>query len=180
MSERAVNATSRWSIVWGVLLFILGILAIGWPTHAAVAVSKLIGWLLVFAGLDHIIFAFHAKSVGAAIWDILVGVAYIAVGIYMVVHPLIGVASLTLLLAVLFFLEGLLEVIGYFQIRRLSGSAWFLLDGIITLLLGGLIWAHWPSSSLWVIGTLVGVSMIVSGVARMMMSLRSRVATLPT
>lgn len=182
MSERAtIRTLSRWSILWGILLIIGGILAIGWPLFTAVAVSAIIAWLIVFAGCEHIIYAFHDKSVGSAVWDVLVGLAYIAVGIYIVAHPRIAVASLTLLLAGLFFLEGILEVVGYFQFRHQRGSGWFLLDGIITLLLGGLILAHWPSSSQWVVGTLVGLSMIVSGVARVMMSLAARrLAALPT
>ena len=96
-------------------------------------------------------------------------------------HPLIGVATLTLLLAGLFFLEGVLEIIGYFQLWQRRWWGWFLLDGIISLLIGGLILAHWPSSSQWVVGTQVGLSMIVSGVTRAMMSLASRrLAALPT
>lgn len=182
MSERTTSRTSsRWSILWGVLLIIGGIMAVAWPRFTAVAVSAFIAWLIVLAGCEHIIYAFHAKSVGSTIWDALVGVAYIAVGIYVVAHPQIGVASLTLLLAGLFFLEGVLEIIGYFQLRHGRGSGWFLLDGIITLLIGGLILAHWPSSSQWVVGTLVGLSMVVSGVTRVMMSLASRrLEALPT
>jgi len=175
MSEQTARGTvAGRSILWGILLIIFGTLAVVWPLRAAVAVSALIAWLIVFAGFDHIIYAYHTKSAGSVIWDVLVGLAYIAVGIYVVFHPMLGVASLTLLLAVLLLVEGVLEVIGYFQMRRRKGSVWFLLDGIITLLLGGLIWAHWPSSSLWAIGTLVGVSMIVSGAARVMMSRASR------
>ena len=181
MSERATSAAySRWWILWGILLIICGILAIGWPLFTAVAVSAIIAWLIVFAGCEHIIYAFHARSVGSAIWDVLVGLAYIAVGIYIVAHPLIGVATLTLLLAGLFFLEGALEVVAYFQLRHRRGSGWFLLDGIITLLLGGLILAHWPSSSRWVVGMLVGLSMIISGVTRVLMSLAWRRLATPT
>src|SRR5581483_947494 len=168
MTARSVSGSaSGWSIVWGILLIIFGALAIGWPLFAAMAVSALLAWLIVLAGFDHLIYAFNTKAGGGVIWAVLVGLAYIAVGIYMVTHPLIRLASLTLLLAALFLVEGVLEVVGYFQTRRRSGSGWLLFDGIITLLLGALIWAHWPSSSLWAIGSLVGASMIVSGVARM-------------
>ena len=182
MSEQTTIGTfSRWSTLWGILLIVTGALAIGWPFFTAVAVSRLIAWLIIFAGGYHIIYAFHAKSAGSALWDILVGLAYIAVGIYLVAHPLIAVASLTVLLAGLFFVEGVLDIIGYFQIRHRRGSGWFLLDGIVTVFVGALIWAHWPSSSLWALGTFVGVSMIVSGVARVMVSLASRrLAALPT
>jgi uncharacterized membrane protein HdeD (DUF308 family) len=80
------------------------------------------------------------------------------------------VASLTLVLASLFLIEGILDIVLFFKMRPMQGSTWVLLDGIITLFLGLMIYAQWPSSSAWAIGTLVGISMIFSGVARVMMS----------
>jgi uncharacterized membrane protein HdeD (DUF308 family) len=82
-----------------------------------------------------------------------------------------GVASLTLLLATLFLVEGVLDIVLYVKTRPIHGSSWVLIDGIVTLLLGGMIYMQWPSSSAWAIGTLVGISLIFSGVARVMMSL---------
>lgn len=182
MRERITNGTSsRWSILWGILLIITGTIAVSWPLFTAVALTTLIAWLIIFAGCEHIIFAFRAKGVGSVIWDVLIGLAYIAVGIYLRANLLIGVASLTLLLAALFFLEGALEVVGYFQLRHRRAGGWFLVDGIITLLLAALIFFHWPSSSQWAVGTLVGLGMIISGVTRVMMFLVSRpLAALPT
>jgi uncharacterized membrane protein HdeD (DUF308 family) len=89
----------------------------------------------------------------------------------------LGVASLTLLLASLFLIEAVFDIVLYAKLRPAQGSSWILLDGLVTLVLSILIWAHWPSSSAWAIGTLVGVSMIVSGVARVMMSLAVRHVT---
>jgi uncharacterized membrane protein HdeD (DUF308 family) len=89
-------------------------------------------------------------------------------------HPLLGVASLTLALAALFLIEGVLDIVLFFKMRTMRGSSWVLVDGIITLLLGLMIYLHWPSSSVWAIGTLVGVSMIISGVTRVMLSLAVR------
>jgi uncharacterized membrane protein HdeD (DUF308 family) len=70
-----------------------------------------------------------------------------------------------------------LNIALFFKVRSVQGSSWFLIDGIITLLLGLMIYAQWPSSSAWAIGTLVGVSMIISGVTRVMLSLAVRKAT---
>jgi uncharacterized membrane protein HdeD (DUF308 family) len=95
----------------------------------------------------------------------------------LIVHPVLGAASLTLLLASLFLIEGILNIVLYVKMRPMHGSSWMLIDGIITLLLGVLIYMQWPSSSAWAIGTLVGVSMIFSGVARVMMSFAVRKAT---
>lgn len=171
---------STTSILWGVLLVILGVLAVASPFLAAVAVNAVVGWLIVFAGIVHVVLAFHAHGAGTVIWRLLVGIAYLAFGTYVILHPVLGVASLTLLLAALFVIEGILDLVMYFKMRPLHGSAWLLIDGIITLVLGGMIYAQWPSSSAWAIGTLVGISMIISGIARISMSLAIRSATAGT
>jgi uncharacterized membrane protein HdeD (DUF308 family) len=168
---------STWSIVWGVLLIVTGMLAIGAPFLAAVAVTALIGWLIVFAGIVHLAIAFHSHGAGSVIWKLLVGLAYVCFGLYVIMHPVLGVASLTLILASLFLIEGILQVILFFKMRSLQGSNWMLIDGVITLLLGLLIYVQWPSSSAWAIGTLVGISMIMSGLSRVMLSLAVRKVT---
>ena len=129
------------------------------------------------AGVVHVILAFHAFRAGSMLWRLLVGLAYILFGGYLIARPSLGVASLTLVLASMFLIEGVVEIVLYFQIRSLPRANGLLLDGIITLLLGLMIYAQWPSSSAWAIGTLVGVSMIVSGVTRVMLSLAVRRAT---
>ena len=175
-----VRHASTWSIVWGVLLIIFGMLAIGSPLLAAVAVSAIVAWLIILAGVVHLILAFHAHGAGSLIWKLLVGIAYLFFGIYLIMHPLLGVASLTLVLASLFLIEGILDIILFFKMRPIQGSSWVLIDGIVTVVLGLLIYAHWPSSSIWAIGTLVGVSMIISGITRVMLSLTVRKATAAT
>jgi uncharacterized membrane protein HdeD (DUF308 family) len=162
--------------VWGVLLIVLGMAALGSPFLAAVAVNVAIAWLIVLAGAVHVILAFRAHGAGSMIWKLLVGVAYVCFGVYLILHPVLAVASLTLVLASLFLIEGVLDIVLFVKMRSVGGSTWVLLDGIITLLLGLMIYMQWPSSSAWAIGTLVGVSMIISGVTRVMMSLAVRKA----
>jgi uncharacterized membrane protein HdeD (DUF308 family) len=175
-----VRQASTISIVWGVLLVILGVVAIGSPFLAAVAVSLVVAWLILLAGVVHVMLAIRAHGAGSMIWKLLVGLAYLFFGAYLLMHPALGVASLTLLLAVLFLIEGILDIVLFFRLRSLGGSLWLLVDGIITLLLGLMIYVRWPSSSAWALGTLVGVSMIVSGVARVMLSLTLRQTTAAT
>jgi uncharacterized membrane protein HdeD (DUF308 family) len=162
------------SVLWGVALIVFGMVAVGSPLVAALAVNVIVAWLIALAGGVHLLLAFRAHGAGSMIWKLLVGIAYLCFGIYMIVHPLLGVASLTLLLASLFLVEGILNIVLFFKMRPVHGSTWVLVDGIITLLLGLMIYMQWPSSSAWVIGTLVGISMIFSGVARVMMSLSVR------
>jgi len=169
-----VRSASTLSIVWGVSLIILGMVAVGSPMIAAVAVNAVIAWLIVLAGVVHLTVAFHTREAGSVIWRLLVGLAYVVFGIYLIAHPALGVASLTLLLASLFLLEGIFNIVLFFRAPSTLRSSWMLLDGIVTLLLGLLIYLQWPSSSAWAIGTLVGVSLIFSGVTRVMVSLAVR------
>jgi uncharacterized membrane protein HdeD (DUF308 family) len=170
----AVRNASTVSILWGVLLVVFGVMAVCSPFVAAVAVSVVVAWLIVLAGVVHLMLAFRVHGAGSMIWKVLVGIAYLCFGGYLIVHPVLGVASLTLLLASLFLIEGILNIVLYFKMRSVQGSSWMLVDGIITLLLGAMIYLQWPSSSAWAIGTLVGISMIFSGVARVGMSMAVR------
>jgi len=176
ISSNLVRRASALSVLWGVLLIGLGMLAVASPMVAAVAVNGLIAWLIVFAGVVHLVVAFHAREAGSVIWRLLVGLAYVCFGGYLIARPALGVASLTLLLASLFLLEGIFNIVLFFRAPSTLRSSWMLLDGIVTLLLGLLIYLQWPSSSAWAIGTLVGVSLIFSGVTRVMVSLAVRKA----
>ena len=172
-----VRHASTWSILCGVLLIVLGMFAVASPALAAVAVNAVIAWLIVLAGVIHLVLAFYAHRAGSLLWKLVVGLAYVVFGVYLIAHPALGVASLTLLLGSLFLVEGIFDIALFFQMRAVGGSSWILVDGIITLLLGLMIYLQWPSSSNWAIGTLVGVSLIISGVTRLMLSLAVRKAT---
>lgn len=174
VSLAAGRSASTLSLLWGTLLIVLGFMAVGAPFLAAVAVSALISWLIIIAGIVHIVLAFHTHGAGSVIWRLLVGIAYLAFGGYMIAHPVLSVTSLTLVLAGLFVIEGVLNIILYARMRALHGSSWLLIDGIITLILGLMIYLQWPSSSIWAIGTLVGVSLMISGLTRIGMTLAVR------
>ena len=178
-SSDLVRRASTLSLLWGVSLICLGMLAVASPMLAAVAVNSLIAWLIVLAGVVHLVVAFHSREAGSVIWRLLVGLAYVFFGVYLIARPALGVASLTLLLASLFLVEGIFNVVLFFRAPSILRSSWILLDGIVTLLLGLMIYMQWPSSSAWAIGTLVGVSLIFSGVTRVMVSLAVRKAAAP-
>ena len=161
-------------MLWGILMFICGILAISLPLASSIGIVILLAWLILFAGISHLVFAFHSHSVGGFLWQILLALIYGAAAIYMLMNPLLGVLSLTLLLAVFLLVEGILELALYFRVRQVRHAGWVLFDGIVTLILGILIWTHWPSSAVWVIGTLVGISLIFSGISRFMLSMAVR------
>ena len=166
-----VKQSVGWSIGLGVLMALTGLLAIASPVAAGVAVNILVAWLLVLSGCAHLAFAWFRRSAGGFLWELVLGTVYLLIGGYMLLHPAAGLASLTIALGIYLMMEAVLEFVLGFTLRPLPGSGWLLFDGIITLILAVMIWRTWPSSSEWVIGTLVGVSMLFSGVTRLALSL---------
>jgi uncharacterized membrane protein HdeD (DUF308 family) len=146
----------------GVLFIVLGLVAIVEPMVAGLAVAVLAGWLLLAGGIFHAVSAFRAGGARNVIWHVLLAILYLFGGVYFVTHPLLGLGTLTLFLAAILFIEGVVWVIAYFQLR---GNVWMLLNGVITLVLGVMIWGGWPSSSVWAIGTLFGVNLLMTGMA---------------
>ena len=107
-------------------------------------------------------------------WRLVVGLAYVVGGFYLVFHPALGLATLTLWLASIFVVEGAMRIAFFFAIRAQPGAVWSLVDGIVTLLLGFLVFRDWPADSQWVVGTLLGVSLLMSGFSGLMHSLAAR------
>jgi uncharacterized membrane protein HdeD (DUF308 family) len=165
---------SKPSLALPIILIILGVLAMSLPMVMSVGVIRLLAWLIIFDGVAQLFFAFQTEGVGRVSWKLLVSLLYIGGGIYLIARPLAGLTALTLALAVFFCAEGVIDVFAYIFTRRSDGSPWLLLHGIVTLFLGLMIWKQWPLSSFWVIGTLVGVSMLLTGVTRLMMALEVR------
>ena len=169
-----ISRARRWYIGMAVVFIILGIFSIVEPGLAGLAVAFLVGWLLIFAGAAHLLGTFSGGGVARVIWQLILGAIYIVGGIYFLTHPLMALGTLTLLLAGIILAEAVLEFVVYFQTRKEGGSGWRLANGLITLLLGGLIWFHWPSSSVWAIGTLVGVNLMMTGISRLMLGTAAR------
>jgi uncharacterized membrane protein HdeD (DUF308 family) len=171
---KVVKKASGWLIAVAVVFILLGIFAIAEPGIAALAVTLLVGWLLIFGGVAHLASVFRGGGVGRVIWQVLVGLVYLVGGFYFLTHPALGVGTLTLFLAGILLAEGVIEVLAYFKMRGEGGSGWMLLNAAVTLLLGGLIWFHWPSSSVWAIGALVGVNLLMTGISRLMLAMAAR------
>jgi len=166
----ADQQTGRWAALMAVLFIVVGFLAIGEPVVAGLAVALLVGWALIVGAIGHVVGAFGAGGVGRGLWQALTGVAYFVGGLYFITHPLLGLTTLTIVLAIVLFVEAMLELILYWQTRVLPGSGWRLVNALVTALLAILVWAHWPSSSVWAIGTLVGVNLVMTGTTGLMLA----------
>jgi uncharacterized membrane protein HdeD (DUF308 family) len=158
------------SIGWGIVMIALGILALFLPLATGIGISIAAAWIIVFSGIAYVASAFAARGAGSFLWRLLIGAVYILGGLYLAFNPGLALASFTLAMAVIFFIEGVLETLVFFQFRTLPGSGWVLFDGLVTLFLAYLIWRPWPGSSTWAIGTILGINLITSGFTRLMYS----------
>jgi uncharacterized membrane protein HdeD (DUF308 family) len=165
-----VRRATSWSMALSVLMIIAGILAIAAPYYAGLAVTMVVGWLLLISAVLHFVYAFRGGRATAVIWEILLAIVYALIGFYVLANPRIGLASLTFAIAFYLFVEAILEFALSYQLRNESGAGWILVDGIITMILAFLIWANWPNSSVWAVGIIVGVSMLFSGITRVMLT----------
>jgi uncharacterized membrane protein HdeD (DUF308 family) len=165
---------SGWLIVAAILFIVLGVFAIIEPAVAGLGVALLVGWLLIFGGVSHFISAFEGGGARRVLFQILAGVVFLLGGYYLLSHPLLALGTLTLLLAAVILVEGVCEMVTYFRLRDEQASGWMLANGILALVLGALIWLQWPSSSVWAIGTLVGVNLLFTGITRLMVGLTGR------
>lgn len=163
------------SIGWAVVMILLGLLAVILPLTTGIALSVIVAWVLVFSGLAYVVSAVGDRNAGAFTWRLLIGLVYIAGGSYLAFHMQIALDALTLFVAVIFTIESILEIVTFFQFRVYAGSVWALFDGAVTLLMAFLILLPWPSRSL-AIGTILGINLIMTGLAVLIYSLAARKA----
>lgn len=169
---------TNWSIVISAVLIVLGIIAIASPAVSTIFAETWFAAILGSAGSAKLFYAYQTRQSGGFVWQVVLGILYIATAVMLLVYPLTGVLTLTLLLASFLLTEGVFELILAYQLRSQPNWTWVLGDGIITLLLGGIIWFQWPFDAPWLLGTLVGASILLTGVSRLMLSLNLR-STLP-
>jgi len=162
------------AIAVGVLLVIAGFLAIGSPLVAGLSVSVFVGVMLMIGGFGQLTLAFKAGSFGKELLSSIVGIVTVVAGLLMISSPGAGLASLTIFLAAYFLMTGTFEIIGAFQIKPANGWGWTLFSGIVSVLLGFMIWGQFPISGAWAIGTLVGIRMLFSGSSLIMLGSAAR------
>jgi uncharacterized membrane protein HdeD (DUF308 family) len=162
------------SLVIGVLLIVLGIIAIALPSVSTIFAETWFALILISSGFAKLVYATETRDQGGFVWKLLLSGLYIATGIMLFVYPFNGILTLTLLLGSFLLTEGVFELILAFRLRPQQNWTWVLGNGIITLILGAMIWFQFPFNAPWLIGTLVGVSILFTGVSRVGLSLNAR------
>lgn len=150
-------------LVFGIIMMVLGVLAIALPHGATIAIEVLIGWLLIFGGIAQFVHAVGSHGARGLALKIAWSILYFIVGAVLLAKPFQGAVSLTLLLAALFFFGGIFKAVASFQIRSTPGWGWLLFSGIAAMVLGIIIWAGWPGDASWVLGLIVGIDLIFGG-----------------
>lgn len=169
-----VKSRSGWAIFMGVLTAALGVFLVLYPVLTATITTVLLAWSLIFVGIAQFVFALSSQKAGQFLWKLLSSIVYVGCGALLAATPVAGVAALTGILGWLLVIQSVLGAITAFQLRPLKGWGWFLFDAVWALLLGVMILAQWPVSSVWAIGTLVGVSVLTSGISRIVIASKIR------
>jgi uncharacterized membrane protein HdeD (DUF308 family) len=165
-----VKSRTGLGIVIGVLTAALGVLMMVYPLFTATVTAVFIGSALIVVGVVELVQALRSHTVGKFFLRLLLGLVYGATGLLLLANPLWGVAVLTTVVGFMLVIEAVFTAVLAFQTRPASGWGWLLFDAAISLLLGFLILAHWPQSSIWAIGTLVGVAVLIRGISRIALS----------
>lgn len=174
----SLRAHWKFFLIEGILLVILGLIAVCIPPLATVTVEILIGWLILLSGVLGLVMTFQTRGAPGFGWSLLSAVVGILVGIALLIWPLSGVISLTLMLTVFLALEGIASIMYALAHRREKSSRWqmMLISGVVDLILAGVILAGLPGTAAWAIGLIVGINLFFGGVALIAIALQARSA----
>jgi uncharacterized membrane protein HdeD (DUF308 family) len=163
-----------WFMALGILMIVLGMIAMGGPLASGIAVSLLVGWLLVISGVAHGIHAFQSSGWRGGLVQILCGLLYLGVGAMMITNPISGLLALTVTVLVYFVVSGIFKIILAIRVEHLPQRGWVTVSGILSLVLAIYLGSQFPTSAMWIIGMLFGIEMIFSGWAFVMIAQAAR------
>ena len=179
-AQRAVAEAMRehWVLflVEGIVLVVLGLLAIVIPPLATLAVTILVGWLFLISGVLGLVTTFWAKGAPGFWWSLVSAIIAIVAGVILLASPIGGSVSLTLVLIVFFIMEGVASIMYGIEHRReaTGRGGWMIVSGVIDLILAAIIFSDLPGSAAWAIGLLVGINMVFGGTSLIVMALAAR------
>jgi uncharacterized membrane protein HdeD (DUF308 family) len=172
---KAIHSHWKLFLIQGIVMIVLGFIAISVPLVTTLAAEIFVGWLLIVGGIVRIVSLPRSKLTPGFWWSLLTAVVVSLLGVLLISQPLKGVLTLTAILVALFILEGVVALLMAFELRKhLQSWGWTLFKGVVDLWLAFLIWSGWPGSATWAIGLLVGVNMLFFGVSLAMTALAAR------
>jgi uncharacterized membrane protein HdeD (DUF308 family) len=169
----AIRAHWVWFLALGIILIIVGTIAVGMPFVASLATAVTLGSLLLFGGAAQLVGAFWTRDWSGFFLSLFMGILYVVLGMMFVRHPTDAVVAMTLFLACALMVGGLFRIIGSLM-YQFPHWGWTLVGGVVNLALGIMVWLQWPEASLWVIGLFVGIDLIFTGWTWVMLALAVR------
>jgi len=161
----ALRKAASWSIFLGIVLLVLGVVAICFPLASSIAAAIWVAWLLVIGGAVLLVHAIRVRQESGFWLKLLWSIVYLVAGLLLLASPISGVLTLTLVLAVLWIVEGATAIALAFRLKPATPWGWVLFDGIVTVLLGLLVWIGWPGDAPWLLGLFLGISLISTGIS---------------
>ncbi len=161
----AIRDSRGWFIGLGIALIVAGIAALLFPLVASIAAKVMIGWLMLIAGAVTLWHAFQTRSWGSTLWNALMGLLSLAVGVYLAFFPLTGLVGLTLLLGATFAAQGVFECLMAMQNRDRRGWGWLLASGVLSVVLGLVLLFGLPGTAAWALGLMLGIHFVTTGAA---------------
>jgi uncharacterized membrane protein HdeD (DUF308 family) len=161
------SKTAKW---WGIAVVVLGMLAIIAPFATGLSVVLMVGILMIATGVAQIFYAFGSDSFGAGVLRFVFSILVIVTGGYLVSRPGAGLAAITLFLAAWFVVDGIYALLAAFRWRPNAGWGWMLFSGLLSIVLGIMIYNQFPESALWVVGVLVGIRLLFAGMTMVVMA----------
>jgi uncharacterized membrane protein HdeD (DUF308 family) len=162
-------------LIQGLIMIVLGVMAIGEPMVASIAVAWFAGWLFLVSGFVGLASVFTAQRVPGYWWALIMALLSIIIGIRLLWKPLAGVLALTLAIAIYFGAQGITQIIVAIQQRSVLRSwGWVVFAGVVNIILAVIIFAGWPGTAEWTLGLLFGINLLMWGVSLVMTSLACR------
>jgi uncharacterized membrane protein HdeD (DUF308 family) len=161
----SVRRRALWFLVQGGLMVVTGIIAVAHPLIAALTTAAILGWLLIVSGVVQGLGLIGARHVPHFSMQLVSAILGVLVGFLLLSHPGEGLFALTLLLIVFFFVEGVAKIIFSLTVRPLPNWGWVLASGLVAVLLAAYLWSSLPISASWILGLLLGVTLITEGAA---------------
>ena len=171
---QAMSAHRGWLLALGIVLFLLGLIGLGATFTLTIATVTFFGVLFIIGGIVQFVEAIRLKSTRNPVAEILIALLYFIGGIIIIRHPLLASVTFTLFIAWSLIIIGIFHVVGAVKMRDVGGWVWMLFNGMVDILLGGIIWSHWPVSGLWVIGLFIAIELLLNGWSLMMLSFALR------
>ncbi|MGI9520643.1 MAG: HdeD family acid-resistance protein [Hyphomicrobiaceae bacterium] len=167
----AVAENRGWFIALGVLLIILGVIAIAAPHVTGIAVKILLGWLFLIGGIAEILHAFSTSSWRGFVGNLLIGLLYAVTGFWLAFYTTSGLLALTVFLAAMFAAEGVFKFVIALQVRPQDGWFWLLISGIVSLIAGVLLFTGLPYTAVWAVGLIAGINILWTGATFLSMAM---------